>query len=66
MVPHHERGIAMARTELKDGQNAELKKLASGIVSSQAREVREMRAHAKGGSGDSGDTTDHTGGGNGY
>lgn len=52
MVPHHEGAIAMARAELANGANPELKKLAQDIIAAQQREVKEMRGHSKG-------TTDH-------
>lgn len=65
MVPHHEGAIAMARTELEQGQNAELKRLATAIVTAQQREVRQMRAHAKGGAASGEQGMDHSGGGNG-
>ncbi len=45
MVPHHEGAIQMARAELANGKNPELKTLATNIISAQAREVKQMRAH---------------------
>jgi len=45
MVPHHEGAIAMARVELAKGENAELKKLAQSIISTQQAEVKMMRDH---------------------
>jgi len=47
MVPHHEGAIEMARIEIDKGDNADLKKLAESIISSQERELKEMRAHLK-------------------
>lgn len=42
MVPHHQGAIVMARVELEQGQNAELKKLAQEIIDAQSREIEEM------------------------
>lgn len=44
LIPHHQQAIEMARTELADGENAELKSLASEIVDSQSEEVEDMNA----------------------
>ena len=45
MIPHHEGAIAMAKAEIKDGKDPELKGLAQDIVSAQEREIKEMREH---------------------
>ncbi|WP_241974639.1 DUF305 domain-containing protein [Cryobacterium mannosilyticum] len=42
MVMHHEGAIAMARTELDKGTNADARELASAIVSSQTEEIAVM------------------------
>lgn len=42
MIPHHQGAIRMARVELEDGRNAELKQLAQAIVDAQAKEIDEM------------------------
>jgi len=42
MVIHHEGAIAMARTELKTGKNAEAKTLADAIVAAQEAEIQDM------------------------
>jgi len=42
MVPHHEGAIEMANVVLKSTEDAELRALAEGIVSTQKREVKEM------------------------
>lgn len=47
MTRHHTGAIAMANTELKDGQYADAKALAQRIVSSQTEEVAKMTAIAK-------------------
>jgi uncharacterized protein (DUF305 family) len=42
MVPHHQGAIEMAKAELAEGENAELKKLAQAIIDAQQREIDEM------------------------
>jgi uncharacterized protein (DUF305 family) len=42
MVPHHQGAIRMARMQLAQGENAELKELAQQIVDAQAREIDAM------------------------
>jgi uncharacterized protein (DUF305 family) len=46
MVNHHQGALEMARTELAKGQNAEVKKLAQSIVTSQTAEIATMRKMA--------------------
>lgn len=43
MIEHHEGAIAMAETELEDGQNADAKELAQTIVDAQQAEIDEMQ-----------------------
>lgn len=50
MVPHHEGAIEMARMELEEGSNPELKQLAEEIIAAQEREVKAMREAAEPGS----------------
>lgn len=45
MIPHHQGAIQMARIELSDGQNTELKNLAQAIIDAQSREIEEMNAY---------------------
>jgi uncharacterized protein (DUF305 family) len=42
MIPHHRGAIAMAKTELKYGKSAYLKRMARKIVKSQSREIKKM------------------------
>jgi uncharacterized protein (DUF305 family) len=51
MVKHHQGAVAMARTELAQGANADAKKLAESIVESQNKEIAQMKsmlAHLQG------------------
>jgi len=43
MVKHHEGAVEMARTELKDGKDADAKKLAQAIIDGQQQEITEMK-----------------------
>jgi uncharacterized protein (DUF305 family) len=43
MVGHHEGAIAMAKTEIADGANADAKTLAERIVTAQQAEIGQMR-----------------------
>jgi uncharacterized protein (DUF305 family) len=49
MMPHHEGAIEMARVELDEGADPELKALAEDIIDAQQREIDEMREHIDGG-----------------
>jgi uncharacterized protein (DUF305 family) len=42
MVEHHRGAVAMARTELGSGQDADAKKLAQDIITAQESEIAEM------------------------
>ena len=42
MVPHHTGAIAMARAELRGGDNSELRAIARGIIKAQTAEIKEM------------------------
>jgi uncharacterized protein (DUF305 family) len=42
MVVHHRGAVAMAQTELRQGTNAEAKRLAQSIIDSQTAEINEM------------------------
>lgn len=43
MIGHHEGAIAMARTEIADGANADAKTLAQTIVTAQQAEIDQMK-----------------------
>ena len=44
MVPHHQGAVAMANIELQYGTDADVKKLAEGVVKSQSEEITQMKA----------------------
>ncbi|MEU7531502.1 DUF305 domain-containing protein [Saccharothrix sp. NPDC042600] len=48
MVKHHQGAIDMANTELRQGVNAEAKKLAQQIIEAQQKEIDEMNALLRG------------------
>lgn len=43
MIQHHEGAVTMAQTELADGANAQAKKLAQHIITSQQAEIATMK-----------------------
>lgn len=43
MIKHHQGAVAMAKTELASGQNAQAKQMASMIVSAQEKEIATMK-----------------------
>ncbi len=43
MTTHHQGAVAMAKTELSDGSNAQAKALAQDIITSQSKEIAEMK-----------------------
>jgi uncharacterized protein (DUF305 family) len=45
MLPHHQGAVTMADSELENGGDPKLKKLAHTIISAQQREIGEMRRH---------------------
>jgi uncharacterized protein (DUF305 family) len=44
MPLHHQGAIVMARTELAQGANPQVKKLAQSIITSQSAEIAEMKS----------------------
>ena len=42
MIPHHQGAIRMARVELAEGQDAELKEIAQTIIEAQSAEIDQM------------------------
>jgi uncharacterized protein (DUF305 family) len=47
MIPHHQGAIRMARAELAKGKDSSLRKIATGIVADQAKEIRQMNSWRK-------------------
>lgn len=47
MIEHHQGAIAMSRTELSDGENADAKALAQAIVDAQVAEISTMESLLK-------------------
>jgi uncharacterized protein (DUF305 family) len=47
MIPHHQGAIRMARAELAKGKNTELRTIASGIITAQAKEIVQMNSWRK-------------------
>ncbi len=43
MLPHHQGAVMMAKAELKDGVNPDLRSLAKRIISAQTGEIGEMQ-----------------------
>jgi uncharacterized protein (DUF305 family) len=44
MIPHHQGAIRMARAQLADGADPEMRTLAKAIIAAQSREIQRMNA----------------------
>lgn len=44
MIAHHEGAVTMSEQELQQGENAQVKALAQGIIDAQAKEIAQMKA----------------------
>jgi uncharacterized protein (DUF305 family) len=42
MIPHHQGAIRMARVELEQGENPDVKQLAEAIIAAQSKEIDQM------------------------
>lgn len=47
MIAHHEGAVTMSEQELAQGENAQVKALAQGIITAQDKEIAEMKAMLK-------------------
>jgi uncharacterized protein (DUF305 family) len=43
MIKHHSGAITMARTEIEEGANPDVKKLAQAIIDTQEAQIAEMK-----------------------
>ncbi len=43
MIPHHQGAIDMAKVEIANGKDPEIRKLAEGVVAAQEAEIKQMQ-----------------------
>jgi len=44
MIPHHEGAVAMAKVQMQQGRNAELKRMAQKMIGDQTREIGQLKS----------------------
>ncbi len=44
MIPHHQAAIDMAKVELRDGHDPQMRRLARSIIAAQKKEIMEMQS----------------------